>query len=74
MLSINPTSVFLPSKPTFNTTPTFRCSAAGELSFPRWLQFTSAADASIGGASIPGWTRTRWRRFRRWREEGVWGK
>ncbi|KAG5222041.1 protein disulfide-isomerase SCO [Salix suchowensis] len=52
MLSINPTSVFLPSKPTFNTTPTFRCSAAGELSFPRWLQFTSAADASIGGGSV----------------------
>ncbi|KAB5541336.1 hypothetical protein DKX38_014310 [Salix brachista] len=52
MLSINPTSLFLPSKPTFNTTPSFRCSAAGELSFPRWLQFTSAADASIGGGNI----------------------
>lgn len=52
MLSISPTSLFLPSKPTFNRTRSFRCSAAGDLSFPRWLQFTSAADASIGGGSI----------------------
>ncbi|KDP42299.1 hypothetical protein JCGZ_01623 [Jatropha curcas] len=76
MLPINPTSLFFCSKPstlipisptatTTTTSTSHRCFAAGDLragpTFPRWFQFTSAADAgsirigqeSEGPASSP---------------------